>query len=49
MVSTTPMVLMNGNVYTIKLHLGMNSVKIDAAVTEWAEGGSAEVDLPANN
>ena len=38
----------NGKSYTIHLHLGMNSVKFDAAVTDWVETSAADVDLPAN-
>ena len=39
----------NGKSYTINLHLGMNSVKFDAAISEWVEVPSAaDVDLPKN-
>ena len=38
----------NGKSYTINLHLGLNSVKFDAAVTDWVETSAADVDLPAN-
>ena len=38
----------NGNSYVINLHLGMNSVKFDAAVTDWVETSDADVDLPKN-
>ena len=38
----------NGKAYTIKLHLGMNSVKFDADVTPWEETAGREADLPAN-
>ncbi len=37
-----------GKVYTVKLHLGMTSVKFDASVTDWAEGYGTGVDLPYN-
>ena len=38
-----------GKAYTLKLHLGMNSVKIDAAVTDWdADTPAQNIDLPAN-
>ena len=37
-----------GKAYTINLHLGMTSVKIDAAVEAWGTGGIANTDLPAN-
>ena len=41
--------LENGKHYTLNLHLGMNSVKFDADVSDWQEG-SAElpIDLPSN-
>lgn len=48
-VSTTPVVLAAGKAYTIKLHLGMNSVQFDASVTPWpaaVDGG--EPWLPLN-
>lgn len=37
-----------GNVYDIKIHLGMTSVKISATVTDWATGQTFQVELPAN-
>lgn len=37
-----------GKKYTINLHLGMNSVKIDAAVDGWTEPTEMDVDLPSN-
>ena len=37
-----------GKKYTIKLHLGMNSVKIDAAVDDWTEQTPMDVYLPSN-
>jgi hypothetical protein len=39
-----------GKVYTIKIHLGMTSVKFEATVEEWknAENGQPDVDLPDN-
>lgn len=37
-----------GKAYTIKLHLGMTSVKVDATVTDWPVAGSTDVDLPSN-
>lgn len=39
----------NGKSYTINLHLGMNSVKVDAAVSDWTDVASQNVNLPANN
>ena len=38
----------NGKSYVINLHLGMNSVKFDATVTDWVETSDADVDLPKN-
>ena len=41
--------LQNGKKYTVNLHLGMNSVKFDAAVDEWVEvwnGGSVAPETP---
>lgn len=41
--------MQNGKHYTLNLHLGMNSVKFDAAVTDWQEAGDKpEADLPLN-
>lgn len=38
-----------GKAYTINLHLGMNSVKFDAAVVDWdAIVPGSDIDLPAN-
>ena len=37
-----------GHSYTLALHLGMNSVKYDAAVTDWVEEAAQDVDLPLN-
>lgn len=39
----------NGKKYVLKLHLGMNSVKFDADVTDWDDNTNEnEIDLPAN-
>ena len=40
----------SGKKYTLKLHLGMNSVKFNAAVTEWDNEGLSEgnAELPDN-
>jgi len=36
--------------YTLKLHLGMNSVKFNASVSDWDDADAdGEVDLPKNN
>ena len=37
-----------GHSYVVNLHLGMNSVDFDAAVTDWVDEAPANVDLPAN-
>ena len=37
-----------GKLYTLKLHLGMNSVKLEATVGPWQEGAEAGGWLPAN-
>ena len=44
--ATTALRLSAGKTYTLNLHLGMNSVKVNAQVTEWEEGGSANVNVP---
>ena len=46
--SGAPMTMENGKKYTIQLHLGLNSVKFDAAVSDWADGDEAEAGLPSN-
>ena len=38
--------LVAGNAYTIKLHLGMTSVKVEASVSEWGDTEPKEVNLP---
>lgn len=38
----------NGNAYTLKLILGLTSVKLDAEVKPWAVQGATDVDLPQN-
>ena len=48
-VSFGPDGMQNGKHYTLSLHLGMNSVKFDAAVSEWEEASAKpEADLPLN-
>jgi len=42
------MSLVNGKKYTLKLHLGMNSVKFDAAVDDWDDGASSDAWLPSS-
>lgn len=48
--SITPVTsLQPGNAYQLKLHLGMNSVKLDAEVLDWEElKPGTEANLPAN-
>ena len=38
-----------GNKYTLKLHLGLNSVKFDAAMTDWTGGYEGNAWLPSND
>lgn len=47
-VTGTALKLENGKKYTLKLHLGMNSVKVDAVVTDWVDGATENVELPTN-
>lgn len=48
--ATTPVYKMEaGKSYAIALHLGMNSVKFDAAVGGWGTDTNAAAELPANN
>jgi hypothetical protein len=37
-----------GKSYTIRLHLGLTSVKFDASVTDWVDDVTFDVDLPFN-
>ena len=41
--------LVAGKKYTVKLHLGMTSVKFDATVGDWVDGDTGEPWLPINN
>ena len=42
--------LAHGKKYTIRLHLGLNSVEFDADVTAWdTDGATGGADLPHNN
>lgn len=43
-----PVQMVAGKKYDIHLHLGMVSVKVNAEVTEWSDGGSAEIEVPKN-
>ncbi|MBQ7444152.1 MAG: hypothetical protein IJS59_09900, partial [Bacteroidaceae bacterium] len=48
--TTGNITLENGKKYTISLHLGLNSVQFDAAVTDWnATAVTGGADLPHNN
>ena len=38
-----------GKAYTLKLHLGMTSVKLDATVSPWTTATTNDANLPANN
>ena len=38
----------NNKAYTLKLILGMTSVKLDAEVADWEDAGTSNVDLPKN-
>lgn len=38
----------NGQAYTLKLYLGMNSVKFDATVSPWVDASEGTADLPSN-
>ena len=40
--------LSNNKAYNLKLILGLTSVKLDAEVAEWENGGTSDVDLPKN-
>ena len=40
--------LMFGKAYSLKLHLGMNSVKFDADVLGWDDMEPLDIDLPSN-
>ena len=39
----------NGKHYTLNLHLGMNSVKLDADVTGWVSVDAQDITLPGNS
>ncbi|MBO7418064.1 MAG: fimbrillin family protein [Bacteroidaceae bacterium] len=38
-----------GKKYTVKLHLGMQSLKFDASISDWDAGSSANADMPINS
>lgn len=46
---TIPVNLQNNKAYTLKLILGLTSVKLDAEVADWQVDGSTDVNLPRNN
>ncbi|MBQ8009197.1 MAG: Ig-like domain-containing protein [Bacteroidaceae bacterium] len=37
-----------GKHYILNLHLGMTSVKLNATISDWSDGGSGNADLPVN-
>ena len=37
-----------GKMYTVKIYLGIESVKFDVEVTPWTDAGSTDVELPKN-
>ncbi len=43
-----PLKLAAGKSYIVKMHLGMTSVKFNAAVTAWSDYSTGDVDLPVN-
>lgn len=49
--ANSPIILKAGKKYTIQLHLGMTSVKLDVDENdfEWGAGDTGNTDLPANN
>lgn len=47
-VSAGDLVLEAGKKYTISMHLGMTSVKFDASVSTWTDGGTGTGNFPAN-
>ena len=38
-----------GKMYTVKIYLGIESVKFDVVVTDWVVGATAQPELPENN
>ena len=49
MIGTDDLALVAGKKYTLNLHLGMTSVKMEATVADWDEGSEADVDMPVNS
>lgn len=45
-ISTNPIKMQAGVGYTLNIHLGMTSVKVDAVVENWVDGGSGNAKLP---
>lgn len=39
---------LQGKAYTFSLHLGLNSVKFTASVSDWVDGGDIAVNVPMN-
>ena len=48
-ISSSDVTLVAGKSYVVKLHLGMTSVKVEASVSDWGDGGTSDTDLPYNN
>lgn len=44
----TPLTIQNNKAYTLKLQLGMTTVKVTSSVDEWEDGGTTIIDLPKN-
>ena len=44
----SPINFVNGQAYSLKLLLGMTSVKVEAEVDAWLTENETEVDLPEN-
>lgn len=49
MIGTDDLALVAGKKYTLNLHLGMTSVKMEATVSDWDNGSEADVDMPVNS
>ena len=47
--TTAPVTMQAGEFYTIKIHLGMTSVKVEAEVEDWDGSLNGTAVLPANN
>ena len=45
---SSELLLASGKKYTVNLHLGLTSVKMDAIVSDWDEGDEGSANLPVN-